>query len=598
MEMITYTGDLQRLRHHLQACIQACINDDPVHIQCTIRERNLVVLGQHRGDAVLDPAQILHMMERRIQTLQLQFTQSVRLYLRIIGQKQPYAHRQFAIQPPPPSIQHIPRRWNPSTEGYEELWIEDDDDLERLIEQLTSFDSSYSRTNMQSPASSPSGHPTNESQSSSSPVVLTLSDESNLFKRFQENWQRWFQPFVSQRAIDGSLGESVDIDSSSALVVAHDSSPSHQLSRLGHLDTQIAIALGITTLGAMGGTYGLTRYCLIGSCPELQTAQALQDDIKLTLNQAETWDDLDTAYQSIERGIALLDPIPVWSKHAHDAHPLLDDYQTQAKQIDQLLALERVVREAQEASQRPIYDIEVWKELQSLWQSTLAPLQAIPSDSDLYPFAQQLLQTHRQQLAEIERQIRLEEDASRTLERAKRSARRAQMSRYRAETPQDWQHVQETWAIALEQLRQIPQGTIAAIDARRLVLFYESSLEEVTTVQAGDDTLPRVAVGSSTHPEIRRLETELGKVCLGESSFCRLISASPTIRIELNADYVDAVIAARSARNNDLEAIATHHRKLLGQGFEHIANTFNRPLEVYTPDQELLERHQPSSQGI
>lgn len=595
METITYTGDLQRLRHHLQACIQACISDNPVHIQCTIRERYLVVLGQHRDDAVLDPAQILHMMERRIQTLQLRFTQSVRLYLRIIGQKQPYAHRQFAIQPPPPSIQHIPRRWHPSTEGYEELWIKDDDDLERLIEQLTSFDYSHSRTDMPSPAASPSGHHPNEPQSSPSPVVLTLSDESNLFKSFQENWQRWFQSFVSQRATHGSSRNPVDIDTSSALVVAHDSSPSHQLSWLGHLDTQIAIALGITTLGAIGGTYGLTRYCLIGSCPELQTAQALRQDVKLSLDQAETWDDLDTAYQSIERGISLLEPIPAWSQHAQDAHPLLSDYQTQAKQIDQLLAIERGVREAQEASQHPIYDIKVWKELQSLWQSTLAPLEAIPSDSDLHPFAQQLLQTHRQQLAEIERQINLEEDASQTLELAKRSARRAQMSRYQAETPQDWQHVQETWAIALEQLRQIPQGTIAAIDARRLLLFYESSLAEVTA-RAGSDTLPRVAVaGSSTNPEIRRLEAELTKVCLGDSPFCRLISASPTIRIELNADYVDAVIAARSARNNNLEAIATHHRKLLGQEFQNIANMFNRPLEVYTPNQELLERHQPSS---
>ncbi|MGJ3247255.1 MAG: hypothetical protein ACFE0I_14435 [Elainellaceae cyanobacterium] len=595
METITYTGDLQRLRNHLQACIQACISDDPVHIQCTIRERHLVVLGQHRDDAVLDPAQILHMMERRIQTLQIQFTQSVRLYLRIIGQRQPYAHRQFAIQPPPPSIQHIPRRWNPSTSGCEEIWIEDDDDLELLIEQLTSFDSPPSQPNMPSPVSSSSDRHTNESQSSTSPVTLTLSDESNLFTRFQDTWQRWAQSFGSQPIFQGSSGEPAYTENSSALVVSQDSSPSHQLSWLGHLDTQIAIALGITTLGAIGGTYGLTRYCLIGSCPELQTAQALRQDVKLSLDQAETWDDLDTAYQSIERGISLLEPIPAWSQHAQDAYPLLDDYQTQAKQIDQLLAIEQVANEAREASQRPIYDIKVWRDLESLWQSTLPSLEAIPPDSDLYPFAQQLLQTHRQQLAQVEHQLKLEEVASQILDFAKDSAKQAQMRRYRAQTPQDWKHVQETWAIALDQLRQIPQGTIAAIDARRLLLFYESSLEDAT-VEAGADTLPRVAVaGGNTNPEIRRLETELDKICLGESPFCRLISVSPTIRIELNASYIDAVIAARSARNNDLEAIATHHRKLLGQGFDHIANTFNRPLEIYTPDQELLERHQPSS---
>ncbi|HHP7243643.1 MAG TPA: hypothetical protein ACFE0H_03045, partial [Elainellaceae cyanobacterium] len=402
METITYTGDLQRLRHHLQACIQACINDDPVHVQCTIREQNLVVLGQHRDDAVLDPVQILHMMERRIQTLQLQFTQSVRLYLRIIGQKHPYAHRQFAIQPPPPSIQHIPRRWTPSKEGCEEIWIEDDDDLELLIEQLTSFDSPPSRLNMPTPVSSPSSYHTSESKSSTSPATLTLSDESNLFTRFQENWQRWFQSFSSQRAFQGSSGEPVYNEHSSALVISQDSSPLHQLSWLGQLDTQIAIALGITTLGAIGGTYGLTRYCLIGSCPELQTAQALRQDIKVTLDQVDTWDDLDTAYQSIERGILLLEPIPAWSKHAQDAHPLLNDYQTQAEQIDQLLAIERVAHDAREASQRPIYDTNIWRDLQSLWQSTLAPLEAIPSDSDLHPFAQQLLQSHRQQLAQIE----------------------------------------------------------------------------------------------------------------------------------------------------------------------------------------------------
>lgn len=82
--------------------IYTLLGETSLGIKCTLKNNRLVVLGEHAADTSLDSASILDRLERNIQALQLQFTQHVRLYLRQMGQRQPYAYRQFVLAPPPP----------------------------------------------------------------------------------------------------------------------------------------------------------------------------------------------------------------------------------------------------------------------------------------------------------------------------------------------------------------------------------------------------------------------------------------------------------------------------------------------------------------
>lgn len=135
--------DLQDLGYKLQSFFDGF----PICVQCAVRDERLIVLGQHPESASIDPAHILKVLERKIQSFQLDFTQQVRLYLRILGASQPYAHRWFMVQPPPPPPLRMRR--NPPCEDAaaltsdadedDEHWFVEDDELDALIHQLTAI---------------------------------------------------------------------------------------------------------------------------------------------------------------------------------------------------------------------------------------------------------------------------------------------------------------------------------------------------------------------------------------------------------------------------------------------------------------------------
>ncbi|MGK7889380.1 MAG: hypothetical protein AB4042_08595, partial [Leptolyngbyaceae cyanobacterium] len=81
--------------------LQTFANEVHLSIKCTVKDGRLIVLGQHAADAVIHSTTVLRQLERTIQSLHLQFTQQVRLYLRVAGQKQPYAHHRFSLVSPP-----------------------------------------------------------------------------------------------------------------------------------------------------------------------------------------------------------------------------------------------------------------------------------------------------------------------------------------------------------------------------------------------------------------------------------------------------------------------------------------------------------------
>ena len=158
--------------------IHTLLGEASLGIKCTFKNNRLVVLGEHADTVSVDSATLLDRLERNIQALQIQFTQHVRLYLRQLGKRQPYAYRQFVLAPPPPLFaqqgvepvvageanaiqgssgstvslddEHLsplepsqftpPELPQPQSAIDEQPWIVGDAELDALVNQLTALD--------------------------------------------------------------------------------------------------------------------------------------------------------------------------------------------------------------------------------------------------------------------------------------------------------------------------------------------------------------------------------------------------------------------------------------------------------------------------
>lgn len=615
MQMTLYSADLSSLSQ----TIQACLTDLPVKVQCAVREGHLIVLGQHPKDVTIDASEIFYSLERYIQTLHIEFTKQVRLYLRIIGERYPYAHSWFTVQPLLPTSQSAvarsahapnltqsiePQAKSKSTSRVK-AWIDDENDDDSLLDRLSSFDTTKTDSNPSDTRFvSQSSPPTPATETPQAAEVLTLQDSRSVGSRVLENWQKLSDALKWRRSPHSHPDHQSEENPFSAETPLLPNHAYRQEKWSDRLDTRLSIALGITALGTLGGLYASSRSCILGACPELETAQALNQEISDDMQNAEEWEDLDSIQQSIQRGISLLEPIPLWSRHAKDSQSLLATYQNQSDLVEQLIAVEQLTHSAESSQQTPLYTIEDWVSVRSLWQSTIEQLKAISPDNDLFDFAQQRIAIHQRQLTQIERQIQFEEEAASVLQLAQSTAQLAQTRQQTAQSTQDWQEIQTIWANALKHLRQVPENSIAAIDAQRQLDFYANSLANVNQ-RLGNSvpTLESSPISLTTRPtEIeptsnsfskQDVEAALNQVCIGGSRFCRLLSVDQVIRVQLDLDYADALNEAQTSENRRLGAIATHHQTLLRESLKSTAEQFGLPLELYDSNQTLLEEFQP-----
>ncbi|MDX2217217.1 MAG: hypothetical protein SFY66_28375 [Oculatellaceae cyanobacterium bins.114] len=598
---------LQELLH------ENLLHDIPVGIRCTLKEEKLIVLGQHQPGISLDSTQTLRFLERAIQSLQLHFTQQVRLYLRVSGQKQPYAHRFFVIQPPPPPP-------NPKLCGTEEAspskdeWIVGDEELDVLVEELMTYASQPASEKLQ--GSPPDGQETPPNfLSFDSGGALTLLSSSALERiatDTRSTWDVWMTRLQGNPKV---------------------------------------VIIAVATLGVTGGLYALTRPCVVGSCPELQTARDLNQRLMDQVTNAQTKTDLEQAQHQLGRAIALLETIPIWSGKSPDAHTLIHNYQAQTDALNRLIAAQDKATLALQASQDPPYAIAVWQQVQAHWQEAIAQLEQIAPESTMYPVVQQRLQTYRTNLTEARQQVQREEQAQSTLDVAEQASKLAAERHRKARSLADWQLTRATWQIVIMRLQEVTANTTGALEAERLLNAYQPKLTEVNArveqeeiahqmftqatqhaqlaqsaerrfawqdaiarwrlaiemiqevppgtayaTQAGEQVDTYQAALSQAEQKLQasaQVTSELNKVCTGELQACQLLSVSDEIRVQLEPTYVQAIETARNSGNHDLQAIVADHQLTLRRSLEGIANQFRLPVEVYDPNHGLLDRHLP-----
>lgn len=256
-------------------------------------------------------------------------------------------------------------------------------------------------------------------------------------------------------------------------------------------------AVGLFTL--LGAVYLLTRPCVIGSCEPYEKAERLSQEAIQTAQTTDSALEIVEAYRKLNEASYLLGTIPSWSKHYDAAQNLLASYETEAAVLEQVVTALKQANTAAQRSQNPPHPLQEWREIQRLWRETIAQLQQIPAGNALYPLAQRKLQEYEANLANINQRLLTEQQAQQRIDEARKAGQLAEARAEEVNSIAGWQQIYATWEAAINQLRQVPQGTMAYAEAEQLLALYQPKLAEANTQRGQEE------VAASAYDEAVRL---------------------------------------------------------------------------------------------
>ncbi len=413
--------------------------------------------------------------------------------------------------------------------------------------------------------------------------------------------------------------------------------------------------VGISFLVLFGCVYTLTRPCVIGECPVIDNARLLSEQSQKTIKTVTSSQAPGLAKQQVDTAIKQLKRIPFWSPYHREARALLVVYRQDAQELNAVVKSLRMAGLAAQEVQNPPFEVAEWTKIKSRWEGAIAQLEPIPSNSIIYPFAQQRLEQYRENLAEVRGRLALEREAETTLQTAKKTAKIAQARQGVAKGAESWELVYDTWQSAANTLASIPERTTAHQDAQVLLARYQPQLEAARDrkiiEQVGQDAYTRavnnaeqakifgergtwseavkswsramtyakrVPQSSSYHVQMQALmpgytqtwkqaeaqnkvtsrvnaaRQALSKACNGA---CNFSVSGELITIRLTPNYVNGVKTTTTNADrsgNAQKRTETENRvKTLIVALQSISDNAKIPLEVYQPDGKKIGVHIP-----
>ncbi len=254
----------------------------------------------------------------------------------------------------------------------------------------------------------------------------------------------------------------------------------------------VAAGTGFCLLIFCSVFYFLSRPCVILECTEITRAEKLARRSQTILQQPQSIKNLLAAYQEIDRAIALLDSIPVWSARYLEVQNSISIYQTRKESLQNLLTALKLRSQVISLAKNPPFPVTSWENFKSIWTEAIATLEAIPEKSEYYYFASEQIQEYREKLEFIEAEIAKEKKALKLLENARSRANFASESQNDANSFTDWQLVHSHWQVAIELLEKVPEATTVTPTAKQLKI---NLLPELNLAQKRRD-LEEIAINN------------------------------------------------------------------------------------------------------
>jgi hypothetical protein len=627
--------NLQPLAQLLQERLRSDIPErDAIKIRCAISNETLVVLSQHPPGVNFDPDLAFTAIKKNLQSIRLQGTQAVKVYLRVSGQKQTYAKDDFML-PPPESVttaNTFLRQANSNNLKQDAQIISARQSIQMQPKQGLEADSGF-------PARSESKQfPVSANSYSKEAMGVTNYNPSTSLP----NWRGYDKISYFTQLAKKTKGVSAKARS-----------------LLADIPTPLLVVGGGVALATLfSSTYMLTRPCVIGECPALQTAQQLSKVANHLTQQVNSQPDLLAVQQQLVEANSSLKSIPRWSFHYQEASQLSQNLSVRSATLDQIsAALEKAAAATKKGENLP-HTVQKWQEIQALWQQAIATLANIPANSSLFALAQQKLAQYQTNLQIVNQQLNLEQQASKKLLQAKNTILLAKTRGDTARSAQAWQKVTATWQSAIAILGSIPKTTTAYTEAQQLQASYRTQIEaasdratkEQMSAKAFSEAMSKANLAqkdeqqnqislalsnwnqalnsakqipggtqyySQSQPLIasytsaiqqagaklkvanvlQLARTDLNRTCSGKIPVCKYTLNNQLMMVQLTSGYEQAVernyISAKLHTNSKTQVgIAMHYYKLKRE-LEAISDKANVPLQVYESDGSPLHNYKP-----
>lgn len=570
MKVAAQQEDLQLLARTLQEQLLAEVpSGEFLQVKCAFNNDELMILTQHPAGVIVDAQRIFQLQEAELQLLPTPTSRRVQCFLRILGEKLPYAKRDL--------------NWNVREnyeDGGDEEYESDEDHGEEIsYSEGDSYSASVEEIQDEEAFDPLAGTPdllTTNSRRPIKPIVLgvglatvvvlgagaylvtrpcVLSECKELQAAQQLNTQakKLIRQAKSQKELV-AVQQQLETTSSDLTTIPL-WSPHHQqgeelkasLSGQATKITQVVQALQAVSLAEK------KTQTPASSLPELQARQKLWRQTIAPLEAIAPSSELyglvkakllnsRVKLQTINQQIAVAER---WLKKL-----------TSAKDV----ALTATKLEATAKS------LNEWQKVQSTWQVVINALNVIPKTSSGYPEAQKLLTEYKPKLTAARDRLVQEQVSNKSYQQALSTAKQAKAF----EQKNQWQAAVIYWNQALQVIKKINRDSLYYNQAQTLIEPYTAALKQAQE---------KLQVSQS----LQKARQDLTNTCNNQVRICNFTINSQGITVRLTPEYDKArqssIVNANPENPNSVDG--NSHLQILQEALGVISDNANLPLAVY-----------------
>ncbi|WP_414566372.1 MULTISPECIES: hypothetical protein [unclassified Anabaena] len=571
MKVAVQQEDLQILAKTLQAEVMAEVPSGEVfQVKCAVQKDELMILTQHPVGVTVDTQHIFAVLETTLQSLPTAREQRVQCFLRVVGEKRPYATHSLMMKqkenresekviPPSSSLTYFPPNVENDEEEFEH-WVEDEPDL------LTTQSPRPVKSLLLGLAVMGIGVFGSGVYLLTRPCVMSECQELQTAQRLNLESRQLMRRAKSENELV-LLQQQLEIASADLTKIPHWSPRASQVEELkANLSGQAEKINQVVTA--------------------LKAASAAEQQSSTT---ATSFEELQATQHLWRQAIAPLESIGPSSELYKLVQPKLIKYRVSLQNINQqLLAQDKWLKKLKDAKAvanvaakraDTAKSLSEWQKAQSTWQIVINALNIIPPSSPAYHQAQQLLLEYRPQLARTRDRATLEQIAARSYQQAVNTANQAKTY----EQKNQWQIAVTYWDQALQNAQQIPRDSFYYGQSQRLIAPYSSALQQA------QEKLQIASMWQQTR-------TDLDKICNSDMRICTFMINDNSIVVSLTPDYEQVLqntLSEADSENSSPVFDIANHWQTLQTALSVIGDNANLPLFIYDTQGEGLYTHIP-----
>ncbi|MBD2022697.1 hypothetical protein H6F43_21170 [Leptolyngbya sp. FACHB-36] len=553
-----------QLAQQLQAQLRSWQPPIPFQVQCVLKSEALLVLIQHPLQHSPNPQAVFAEVEQAIQSPTFYpsapIPSLVKLFLRRLGQKQPYAVYRFTVLPVSPPIVEKSR------ELSGEIVLHSPEPVETPFSEREFASRSLPWTAIAAVGVSVVAF-FSGMLAVSSPCVLGRCEVLQAAEVQVQQSSQQLQRASTRQELQQVQQQMIEAQRSLRSVPFWSSR---------HGDAQSLLHATQPYSDALDQIFAA----------EATADRAVQASEKLPLSIAQ-WQGVQSTWRE---ATVQLDAIPQSSLLYAYAQQRVVAYRANLNAVGQRIVQEQQTQKAlttakataslAEARQSVAQSLESWQLARSTWQVAVNTLQKIPDSTTNYSEAQQLLEQYVPKLTIARDRAAQEQLANSAYEQAMTLGQRAQVW----EQQNQWSRAVVTWRNALTSAKRVPAGTFFQGQVQPLVTAYTSALRLAET-KLQDTTAQQT------------LLADLNKICAGSPKLCTYTIAADLIRLQLTPTYEQAVqsayLAGQAGDSGTLGG-TVNHLESLQSALQAISTNAALPLEVYNSGGDLIGAFNPN----